>query len=102
VEAFANIYSDLAEIVAAQLIGEAPDPLALTYPTATDGVAGLDFVESCERAPARSIPRGVGEFTLPGLLKISLRKSDSSLARLRAVDVAHKAPLVAIATTVLL
>lgn len=50
VEAFANIYSDFAEIVAAQLTGEAPDPLALTCPTATDGVAGLDFVESCERS----------------------------------------------------
>lgn len=46
-EAFANIYRDFAELVAARLAGTAPDPLATTVPTAHDGADGLAFVEAC-------------------------------------------------------
>lgn len=45
-EAFANIYSDAAEAIAARRSGDSPDPLALHYPTARDGVLGLRFVEA--------------------------------------------------------
>ena len=39
--AFANIYADLAEAIAAQKQGRAPDPLALCYPTALDGLRSM-------------------------------------------------------------
>lgn len=45
-EGFANIYSDAAEAIAARRAGVDPDPLALSFPTAPDGVAGLAFVEA--------------------------------------------------------
>jgi predicted dehydrogenase len=45
-EAFANLYRDAAEAIAARLTGRPADPLALDFPTAADGVAGLAFVEA--------------------------------------------------------
>jgi len=45
-EGFANIYSDAAEAIAARRAGVDPDPLALSFPSASDGVAGLAFVEA--------------------------------------------------------
>ncbi len=45
-EAFANLYRDAAEAIAARITGLAADPLALEFPTAVDGVAGLAFVEA--------------------------------------------------------
>ncbi len=45
-EAFANLYRDAAEAMAAAILGVAPDPAALEFPTARDGVAGLAFLEA--------------------------------------------------------
>ncbi|MET0565023.1 MAG: Gfo/Idh/MocA family oxidoreductase [Acidimicrobiia bacterium] len=45
-EAFANIYSDSAEAIAARRSGTTPDPLALYFPNAIDGAVGLRFVEA--------------------------------------------------------
>jgi predicted dehydrogenase len=45
-EAFANIYSDAAEVIAARRSGTTPDPLALYFPNAMDGAIGLRFVEA--------------------------------------------------------
>ena len=45
-EAFANIYSDAAEAIAARRSGNTPDPLAMYFPNATDGAIGLRFVEA--------------------------------------------------------
>ncbi len=45
-EAFANLYRDAAEAIAACITGQAADPLALDFPTAADGEAGLAFVEA--------------------------------------------------------
>ncbi len=45
-EAFANLYSDAAEAIAARRSGSEPDPLALHFPTADDGVVGLEFVDA--------------------------------------------------------
>ncbi|MCW3475285.1 Gfo/Idh/MocA family protein [Limobrevibacterium gyesilva] len=45
-EAFANLYRDAAEAMAARICGAAPDPLALDFPTAADGAAGLAFIEA--------------------------------------------------------
>lgn len=45
-EGFANLYSDVAEAVAARRSGTNPDPLALHFPTASDGLAALEFVQA--------------------------------------------------------
>jgi predicted dehydrogenase len=45
-EAFANLYSDAAEAIAARRSGVAPDPLALQFPNERDGAIGVRFVEA--------------------------------------------------------
>jgi len=45
-QAFANLYSDAAEVIAARRGGGVADPLAMCFPKAADGVAGLRFVEA--------------------------------------------------------
>jgi predicted dehydrogenase len=45
-EAFANIYSDAAEAIAARRSGKKPDPLSMTFPTSADGLAGIRFVRA--------------------------------------------------------
>ncbi|MBT8354082.1 MAG: Gfo/Idh/MocA family oxidoreductase [Desulfofustis sp.] len=44
-DGFANIYSDAAEVIAARRTGSAPDPLAMHFPTAEDGLLGVLFIE---------------------------------------------------------
>lgn len=44
--AFANIYADVAEAVAARRSGLAADPLSTDYPNHVDGLAGVAFVEA--------------------------------------------------------
>lgn len=46
IDAFANIYIDIAEAILARRDGYAADPLAYTFPTVTDGVLGVKFVEA--------------------------------------------------------
>ena len=43
-EAFANLYSDAAEAIAARRSGQAADPLALHFPNSLDGLLGVQFV----------------------------------------------------------
>ena len=43
-EAFANLYSDAAEVIAARLAGTAPDPLATHFPNSSYGLQGVRFV----------------------------------------------------------
>jgi predicted dehydrogenase len=45
-EAFANIYTDIAEAIIARRDGVAADPLAYTFPTIEDGVLGVKFVDA--------------------------------------------------------
>ncbi len=52
-EAFANLYRDAAEAIAARLTGTPADPLALDFPTAADGVAGMAFTEAAIASRAR-------------------------------------------------
>jgi predicted dehydrogenase len=49
-EAFANLYSDLARAVVARLHGTALSEAEPTYPTTEDGVKGLAFVEAAVRS----------------------------------------------------
>ena len=44
-DGFANIYSDAAEAIAARRTGSVPDPLALHFPTAEDGLLGVRFID---------------------------------------------------------
>ncbi len=44
-DAFANLYSDAAEAIAARRTGRKVDPLALHFPTAADGLLGVRFIE---------------------------------------------------------
>jgi predicted dehydrogenase len=43
-EAFANLYRDVAEAIAARRTGIPADPLALDFPTVRDGAAGMAFI----------------------------------------------------------
>lgn len=51
-EAFANLYSDAAEAIAARLTNQAPDPLALHFPNAHDGLCGVQFISAVLRSNA--------------------------------------------------
>ncbi|MFM2393043.1 MAG: hypothetical protein RLZZ546_1025 [Bacteroidota bacterium] len=43
-EAFANIYKNVAHCIRAYEKGEQPDPIYLDYPTVDDGVRGMNFI----------------------------------------------------------
>ena len=45
-EAFATLYSDLAELVTARLEGRAANPSSFVLPTCEDGVHGLRFIQA--------------------------------------------------------
>lgn len=49
-EGFANIYSDVAEVISARLENRSPDPLATTYPSVEDGARGVVFIEAAVRS----------------------------------------------------
>lgn len=44
--AFANIYTDLAEVISASRDGRAPDPVAMYYPRAVDGLNSMAAVQA--------------------------------------------------------
>ena len=46
VEAFANVYSDAAEAIAARAVGGVADQLALDFPNEIDGFRGVKFVDA--------------------------------------------------------
>lgn len=56
--AFANIYADLAEVIAAKKQGRAPNPLVCHYPTAIDGLRSIAAI-----AAAVESARGGGAWT---------------------------------------
>ena len=47
-QAFANVYSDVAEAVVARITGTRADPLALDFPTVEDGARGLAFTTAAK------------------------------------------------------
>ena len=51
-EAFANIYNDVADAILAHAAGVAPDPLSTWYPTVDDGVLGVRFVDAAVTSQA--------------------------------------------------
>ena len=46
IEAFANLYQDLADVITARTLGEELNPLAADYPNIIDGLRGVAFVEA--------------------------------------------------------
>lgn len=44
-EAFANIYRNVAKCIQARLVGERPDPIYTDFPTVSDGVRGMQFIQ---------------------------------------------------------
>lgn len=48
--AFANIYSDLAEVIRAMKDGRAPDPAAMLYPRAEDGLRSMAAVHAAVKS----------------------------------------------------
>lgn len=57
--AFANIYHDLADVLRADKRGEQPDPLAMDFPSATDGLWSMRAIEAAAKS-ARSRGAWVG------------------------------------------
>jgi hypothetical protein len=53
IDAFANVYSDIADAILARRDGYAADPLAYTFPTVADGVLGVKFVEAAVESNAQ-------------------------------------------------
>jgi predicted dehydrogenase len=51
-EAFANVYSDAAEAIAARRSGGEADPLAADFPTEIDGAIGVKFVDAVVESSA--------------------------------------------------
>jgi predicted dehydrogenase len=51
-EAFANLYSDAAEAIAARRCGTVADPLALHFPKSGDGLLGVRFVAAVVQSSA--------------------------------------------------
>lgn len=51
-EAFANLYSDAAEAIAARRAGQPANPLSMHFPNATDGLSGVRFVDAVIRSSA--------------------------------------------------
>jgi predicted dehydrogenase len=52
-ESWANIYSDIADVIAARLTGRQPDKLAQQFPTVLDGARGVKFIEAAMTSAAR-------------------------------------------------
>lgn len=57
--AFANIYHDLADVLRAEQRGEEPDPLAMDFPSAMDGLWSMRAIEAAAQS-ARSRGAWVG------------------------------------------
>jgi predicted dehydrogenase len=64
--AFGNIYADLGEVLLARRQGRPPDPLALTYPTAEDGLRSVAAVDAAARS---AVSRGAWVDAVPASLR---------------------------------
>lgn len=53
-EAFANLYSDAGEVMAANIAGKEVDPLATHFPTAYDGLIGVQFITAVLKSSKNS------------------------------------------------
>ncbi len=51
-EAFAQLYTDIAELIAARMEGREPEPFAKLVPQAADGIRGVRFIEAAVKSSA--------------------------------------------------
>lgn len=51
-EAFANNYLNFSDTIRAKVLGKAPDPLALDFPQVSDGLRGMQFIETVLKSAA--------------------------------------------------
>jgi predicted dehydrogenase len=51
-EAFAQLYTDIAELIAARMEGREPEPFAQLVPQAADGIRGVRFIEAAVKSSA--------------------------------------------------
>ncbi|MBC8036055.1 MAG: hypothetical protein H7X89_02405 [Rhizobiales bacterium] len=51
-EAFAQLYTDIAELIAAKMEGREPEPFAKLVPQAADGIRGVRFIEAAVKSSA--------------------------------------------------
>ena len=54
IEAFAQLYTDLAEQICAHIDGRRPDPASLLVPGVVEGVAGVRFIDAVLRSSRRN------------------------------------------------
>jgi len=52
-EAFANNYRNFTDTIRAKLCGVKPDPLALDFPTAEEGLRGMQFIEAVVKSSSK-------------------------------------------------
>ena len=52
-EGFANLYSDVAEVLLARIEGRKADPAAMDFPTVEDGARGMRFITAAVESSAR-------------------------------------------------
>ena len=52
-EAFANIYTNVAETIRCRIAGVKPSPLALDFPTVDDGLRGMQLIETVVKSKGR-------------------------------------------------
>ena len=52
IEAFANIYCNVADTIRSKILGQDPDPLALDFPTVDDGLRGMLFIDTVVKSSA--------------------------------------------------
>jgi predicted dehydrogenase len=52
-EGFANLYRDVAEVLVARLENRQPDPLCCSFPTVSDGVDGMRFINAAVESSQR-------------------------------------------------
>ncbi len=53
IEAFANLYMRAGETIRAKVAGKKADPLSKDFPTVTDGVAGMKFIEAVVKSKGK-------------------------------------------------
>lgn len=53
-EGFANVYSDVAEVISARLENREPDPMATSFPTVLDGAKGVQFIEAAVQSSSEN------------------------------------------------
>lgn len=58
-EAFANIYRNVAFCIQARLLNEKPDPMYQDFPSVNDGVRGMEFIEAVVKSGKQDVVKWI-------------------------------------------